>query len=398
MAGESVNGWDSRVLAASESSFGTTPNPAAAQVLETISCKMGPAQVGQTRAKRDRNLGRGMQAGWVEGRVMPIPFSIETSVKTRADADDVPAESVLYKAAGLTQSINSGTNVNYAMSSSPLSDGAFSALSLYRAFGANLYRYEAEQLRGGVIKSLAWSGGDKELTLQASGDAVGKYHLGYSASVTLADGSGTSLQFASAEEGYRFALGWYQIENEIVKITAMDYATYTATLLRAQLSSSGAAHSGAPMYPYLPALTYGAQVPISEANCTVTVDSQAIRCLSFTVNVGTGLDLLPGETGSAFIQGPKAVRYTAGAKLRLVLSREHVALLGKAKYRNSVAVAIVCATPAATAGKTVTFNMPYAEVRPFEVPDTANDVAIVDVDIEARDSAAGNDMFTLYYT
>ena len=31
----------------------------------------------------------------------------------------------------------------------------------------------------------------------------------------------------------------------------------------------------------------------------------------------------------------------------------------------------------------------------FNVPDTANDVAVVDVGLRLRDSAAGNDLFTV---
>ena len=98
-------------------------------------------------------------------------------------------------------------------------------------------------MRGAVCTQLSFSGGDSELMLKAGGKGIGKYHQGYSSSITLADGSGTSLVFANAEEGYRFSLGYYQVESEIIRITAMNYSTFTATIARAQLSSTGAAHS-----------------------------------------------------------------------------------------------------------------------------------------------------------
>ncbi len=194
-------------------------------------------------------------------------------------------------------------------------------MSIYRALGKSPFVYEAEQLRGGVVKTLSWTGGDTELMLKASGEGIGKYVLGYSASVTLADGSGTTLTFANAEEAYRFGFGFYQIENEVIKITARPTST-TATIARAQISTTGAAHAGVPMRPYIPTLTYAGS-PISEGGTvTCTVDGVTLRALSFGIDFTTGLDLLPGESGSRYVQGPKAIRYDLKAKVKLVLARE----------------------------------------------------------------------------
>lgn len=397
MSGESISGWDAAVLLASDASiatFGTVVAPAASQAFEFITCDPGQMEVGDVRGKKDRNSGRGMQSGFVEGRVKPIPFSLEASVKSRAAVDTVPRESVLYKAAGLLETVNSSTSVVYTTPADPIGSAAFLGASIYRVFGKSPYTYEAEQLRGCVVKTLSWAGGDKELTLKAAGEGIGKYVLGYSAAVTLADGSGTTITFASAEEAYRFGLGWYQIESEVIKITARPTST-TATILRAQLGTTGAAHAAVPMRAYIPSLTYAGS-PISEgATVTVTIDSVVSRALSFSLDLTTGLDMLPGESGSKYVQAPKVVRYDLKASVKLVLAREQVSLLGKARDRNTCAITIVQST--GTAGGVVTFSIPYSEVMPFKVPDTANDVAIVDVPFRVRDSS-GNDAFSMTCT
>lgn len=398
MGTETVNAWDSKVLLVSDATvaaFGVTLNPATAQAFECVACDLGDTEVGDIRPKKDRNVGRGMQSGFVEGRVKGIPFTIESSVKTRATNITVPFEAPIYRAAGLVQTVG-GSSVTYTPTATPLvTANGFLGLSAYRSFGTGASTYEAEQLRGGVVKTIDWSGGDKELMMKAAGDGIGKYHLGYSASVTFADGVGTSLVFASVEEGYRFGLGFYQIESEVIRITAMNYTTFTATVLRAQLSSSGAAHTAAAMYPYVTAMAYTG-TPISEGGTVTTViDGITMRTLSFDIGLSSGMDLLPGESGSKYIQGPKATRYDLKIGLKLVLTQQEVALLGKATNRNTCAVSIVQSTGAA--GGIFTFAAPYCEVVPFKVPDTTNDVCIVDVGLRCRDNA-GNDMFTLTLT
>ncbi len=395
MAGESVNAWDMAVLSIAESTFGTTPNPAATQAFECISMDTGSMEVGDVRGKKDRNTGRGMQSGFVEGRVKPIAWSLEYSMKSRATNATVPPDSGLLGAAGFAATTPGSNSVLYSLVGSPIPATNFAGVSLYRIFGKSPYSYEAEQLRGGVVKTINWSGGDSELMVKVSGEAIGKYVLGYSASVTLVDGSGTTLTFANAEEAYRFGLGWYQIESEVIKITARPTST-TATIVRAELTTTGAAHTAVPMRPYIPTLTYASGSPISEGGTvSVTVDGVTLRAMAFNIDFTTGMDMLPGESGSKYIQGAKSVRYDLKAGVKLVLAREQVSLLGKARDRNTCAITIVQST--GTAGGIVTFSLPYCEVMPFKVPDTANEVAIVDVDFRVRDNS-GNDAFTLTLT
>lgn len=397
MASEPINAWDSRVLAMTEATFGTTPSMTSAMALECISCSLGPAaELGRTRPKQDRNIGRGHTNGYVTGRIEPIPFEVVCSWKSRADADDSPKELAFLKAAGMRQVINSSTSQVFTMRADPIGISDFSGISLLRGFGPDSYRYEAEQLRGGVVRAIEFSGGDKELMSKFSGVGIGKYAMGYVASISLVDGSGTSLTL-SETDSRKIGPGYYLVESEVILVegTVAAMGDTTRTIARAQLSTSGVAHSGVPMVPHMPSsLTYVGS-PISEANCSVTIDSIATRSLAFNINIETGMDLLAGETGSAYIQGVKSLRNKVSGSVKLHLLKEQTQLIGKAADRKSVAISIVCGTGA---GGIVTFSLAQAELRPFIVPDTANDVAIVDVPFEAFDSSSGNDQLTLTLT
>ena len=390
MSAEPVNGWDVVGMFSTETTFGTTIDLAAAQAQEVISFTTGPVAAGEFRAKKDRGQGRGMTNGWVEGRQKPISFAVEKSVLSRAAAVTVPHESVFYKAAGLTETVG-GANVVYSLPAAPVQ----SSMSAYRVLGKGLNAYEGEMLRGGLIKTLSFSGGDKELTLKASGEAIDKRQLGYAASVTFASAIDTDVTFASVEESYRFDLGVYLIESEAITITATNYATGVHTCTRASLGTSGAAHNTKPLRPWLPTLSYGTDTPLSEAlSTTVTLDSQVIRCLAFNVDLTSGMDMLPGETGSKYVQGFKSVRYDVKSGLKLVMKREDVSLMGKVRQKKACALTIATGS---AAGGIVTFGLPYVEIDPFTVPDTANDVSIIDVSLRVRDSA-GNDALTITLT
>lgn len=380
-----VNAWDAAVLVVSESTLGTVPAPAASQALEFITCDTGMAEVGDTRGKKDRNPGRGMQNEFVEGRVKPMAFTVETSCKSRAANTTVPKESAVMKAAGLLETVG-GASVAYTTPADPIGSAAFSPLSLYRVFGKSPYVYEAEQMRGGVVKTLSWTGGDKELTLKASGAGIGKYWLGYVDSVTMLIGATTLT--VTGDDIYRISPGYYQCESEVILVTSGNYSTGVFQITRAQVATAAAGHTAVPWRPYVPALTYLGS-PISEGGTvTVTVDSVVLRAMAFHVDLTTGMDHLPGESGSKYTQGVKSIRYDWKAGAKLVLHSDDVAMLGKATQRKAVAVSFV---QGGTAGGIYTFSLPTCEIEPFKVPDTANDVAIVDVSFRVRDSSAGND-------
>lgn len=383
-----IPGWALRALVATETSFGVPADPVAAAGLEVINLDMGPIELGAIRPKRDRPWGRTNQSAFIEGRVEPIEFSLETSIKKRAAATTVAKEAVLYRAGGLIETVG-GSSVGYTLSLAPV----VPSLSILRALGAPAL--ESELGRGGIVKSLEWSGGDAELLLKAAGAFVAKRAAGSVASITLADGSGTTLTVTS-DEAYRLSLGYYLCESEILEVTAINYTSGELTLERAQLSSSGAAHAAKPLYPYCPALT-ATDDPISEADLTVTLDGDSYRCTKFVVTLSTGVDHLPAEAGSKYRQGLKVIRCEAKASLSLVLKGEDLMLLGKCTQKKNVAAVITCGTGA---GGIVAFSLPYAELDAFTVPAPADDVSAVDLTLRCRDSedSAGNDVLTVTHS
>ena len=87
-----VNAWDTVIAVAQETVLGVPVAPASTtayglQLLEIINASVGPAEVGVIRPKQDRAQGRGQQSGWVEGRIVPIAWNVDTSLKTRAAVD-----------------------------------------------------------------------------------------------------------------------------------------------------------------------------------------------------------------------------------------------------------------------------------------------------------------------
>lgn len=393
-----VNAWDMKLAAVSEATFGTTPTPAdaaafKARFLECINADLGPAaQVGVVRPKQDRGIGRGMQDGFVEGRVEPIEWNVMLSVKSRTANDTAPLELALLKAGGLNCQ-DAGSTYTLTPSMTPIESGHFAGLSLQRWLGSGSAAYQSEILRGAVARSLKWEGGDKELTLTATGVGVAKRSLGM-VTATFADGSTTTMTLSSTEDSYRIDLGYYLIESEVVLVTAYTAGSTTATATRAQLGTSGAAHTSADAFPYIPALTSAfSGSPISEVTSSVALAGvNDVRCINWAFEVQTGMDLLPGETGSQTIRGALSKRYDATVSLRLVLSQQQLTMIGRARSRPSVACTI---SQGSGTGGVFTFAAPQGEIVNFKVPDTANDVAIVDVQLRLRDSAAGNDMFTI---
>lgn len=406
MSANPVNAWDMLLLAATETTLGTTPTPASQAAygllaLETISCSLGPAEVGVIRAKQDRAQGRGETSGWVEGRIQPIPFTVDTSLKTRAAVDTPSPLLPLLKAAGLLHTVNAATNVTITTPGQPIEGGAFAGVSLTRFLGSGLGVQEAEVLRGGVVKALNISGAAGELIAKFSGVGMGKSVASGSAavmgrldSITVLIGA-TSLT-CTAEESYRLAPGYYLCESEVINVTACAAGGTSATIARAALGSTAAAHTAQPLVPYRPTPTFAGS-PIAEPTSTVTLGGVALRCRSFSIDINTGMDLLPAETGSRYSQGAKYGRCSVKVQLQLVLSGDQVSLLGKVQAQPNLALALV---QGSGVGGIFTANMPNCAIDPFTVPDTANDVAVVDLTLRVRDGAAtaGSDLINLVLT
>jgi hypothetical protein len=388
-----IRAYDSRVLAVLETTFGTPPNPAAAQALEVVAVNMGPVEAGVIRPKRDRALGRGAQNDFIEGRVELIPWSLETSLKGRAAVDTVPAEDALYRAAGLARTVNAGTSVVYATAGEP--NPLLSGLTLERVRGGStqLGAQSAERGYGGAVERLTWKGGDTEAGLMASGRFVGKELRGKLDSITLANGTATSLTI-TAEESYRLGLGFYLCESEAIQVTAVTPGGTTATIVRGVLSTTAAAHTAQPLVPFVPSVSNPTGRPLPESTSTVTVDGVSLRMQSWEVAFTTGISHLPGETGNRRVQGLKAIRYNVELSMRGVLYEDYESFRGRSTARRNCPVTIVQGTGA---GRILTLSMPFAEVIAPDSADSADDVALVDLSFRVRDNA-GNDSLSLTLT
>ena len=263
--------------------------------------------------------------------VTPMQWNMETSVKSRAAATTVPKESPLYQAAGFVETVG-GSSVAYALSSNPTPQ----SLSIFRILGTGVTAYEAEQMRGAVCTQLSFSGGDSELMLKAGGVGIGKYHQATRAASPSQ--MAAALRWFSPTRGTK-PLGYYQVESEIIRITAMNYSTFTATIARAQLSSTGAA--------------YGAR-------SSASTSPRASTCCP----ARRALEVPAGHEDGPLRQ----------LSLSLVAKREDVALLGKATQRPSLATTIVCGTAAGVSSPSA---CPRASSRPSRCRDSANDVSSI---------------------
>ena len=406
MSANPVNAWDMLVLAATEATLGVTPVPASQAAygllaLEAIGCSLGPAEVGVIRPKQDRAQGRGMQSGFVEGRVQPLAWTFDTSLKSRALVDTASPLLPLLKAAGIKHVINGGTNVTLTPSPQPIELGDFAGVSLTRLEGSGLGVQLAEVLRGCVAKTLSITGAAGELLAKFAGVGMGKTTaagqagvLGRLDSITVLSGA-TSLT-CTAEESYRLGLGYYLCETEVIQVTACTPGGTTATIARAALGTVAAAHTAVPLVPYRPTPTF-AGAPIAEPTSSVTLGGISCRARSWGIDITSGMDLLAPETGSRYSQGAKYSRSDIKGHVQLVLSGDQVSLLGKAQARPNLALVL---SQGVGVGGIFTLNAPNVEVVSFTPPDTANDVAVVDVQLRFRDGAAtaGNDSWNIVLT
>lgn len=393
-----VPGFDPVALFASESALGTAPTPAnvaamAAYALPTRKMDLGPVQAPEVRAKQDRGLGRGMQDGFVSGRYAPVPWSVEQSLMTRSAVDADPRELALFKAAGLKKTTNGGVSCVFSPSATPEPSTDFVSATLWRLLGRSPGEMEMERLTGCLVESLRIEGGDKEVTLNWSGVGQQKTVGTALASITLASGVVTTLTVTAAES-YALAPGYYICESEIILVSAPTYGGTSVTIARAQLGTTGVAHTAQPLYPYIPSGISYSGSPISEALTTnVTLDDDStFRCLSWSIDIKTGLAPLPGETGSAYFQGVKATRYDVAPSFTFLLKGNDVRKFNKARERTSLAFSVSQGT---SAGGIITIAFPYCELVAPKADDNANDTVTVQASLRVRDNGSGNNAFSI---
>lgn len=394
-----VNSWDMTVLLRSEAVFGTPLAPLVGNAIEAVTCTLGPsANTGNVRPKKDRPLGRGMQNAFIEGDVDPFPFVLEYSQKSRSAIDVTSLDSTILFGAGMTETLNGATSAVYTVGATPIESGAYVPFTTYRYLGKGSALHQMERLQGCVVKGMEWSGGDKELTVKATGEGIRKSHWGRIDSVTLASGATTTFTPSALDARKNDNGGvaaYMQIESEIVTLS-MDYTAPLATITRGELLSSAVAHTAKPLYPYMPPSIAYTGSPLSEANASVILGGfSPLRTISFTAEWTTGMDLQVAETSSKYRQGVKSVRSDMKIKLRVAIKADDVALLGYAANRDTVSCTL---SQGSGTGGIWSLTAPYCEVAAFSVPDTAGDVAIVDIELRCRENGSGNNMFSITLT
>lgn len=390
-------GWDQRDLAVLETSFrsaaGTAiPNPVAAQYVQFYDVDMGPIEQPDTRAVKDKTIGRGITGQYVSGQVKPTKWKAKTSAKTRTAVDAVPTESALYQAAGLVQTINGGTSVVYT----PNAGTPLNSLALYHHLGGSggvNQQMGAEQGIGGILEEFDILGCDKEVTLDISGLFGQKFTLGR-CRATVANGTNTAITADAPGDEYALQPGWYTWDTEIVQVTAVQYGSGTFTVVRGALASTAAAHTATYLYPYIPVISAPTYAPISEATVSCTIDGVATLITSFSIKLKTGVALLPHESGSQWVQGMKEVRYSIEGELGLVMKDVDSILIGKANQRKIVNVTVSQGTGV---GGIWSMAMPTSLLEPFQIPSPANDISMIKLKFKPRDNA-GTDMFSITLT
>lgn len=399
MSANPINAHMRTVLAASESTFATAVSLAAAQALRMTTASLGKAsQSGNVRAAKDRPQGRGSVSEWVEGDKDPVDFSLEYSQRGRAAIDSAAFDLAILKAAGLKQTINGSTSTVISLVPTPIENGEFAGLQLARFLGEGMALAEAEQLNGGVVRSIVWSGGDKEVAVKATGQGTIKRFAGRIDSITFASNVTTTVSLSVADAMKLTAGMAVQCESEVLTVTSVNYSSGSTVFARGAYSSTAAAHTAQPLYPYIPpSLSFGGASPISEATASAILGSiSPMRIMSWEVALTTGMDLLPAETSSAYRQGPKSVRHDVSVKLKMVMPQDRADLLGYSVNRDTLQLSLSQGTGT---GGIITFTLPYCEVMPFEVPDTADDIAIIDLELRVRNNGnTGDNSMTITLT
>lgn len=389
-----VNGWDRASYAWANGSEPASTAAFSAAGLALITMDTGPAAaLGAIRDMPDRAAGRSMRSNWIEGRVAPIPFSVVAAVKQRSAIDASPVELALLKACGFTVTTNASTSVVLGYNSAPIDGGSFVAADLARIIGSSPAASEAEVLRKCCVRTLTIEGGDKELRYTFAGEALSKESRATIETLTV-DGSSTTISLGSAAAARAAGVGYYICESEIFKVTAVNYATGDLTVVRGALSSSAAAHSSKPAYPYRAVPTY-ATTPIAESLTTnVEIAGVAMRATSWRAVIQTGMEALPGETGSKFSQGFLSRRVDPTIEVAVIAKGDDLKLIQRAAQRDTVTVKLEQGT---VAGGRFSLLASYCELDMPTLTEPENGPSEFALTFRLRENT-GNDMLSIVLT
>jgi hypothetical protein len=323
-----------------------------------------------------------------------VPWSVQTSLKTRSAVDAVPGEVQLYKAAGLGRTVNAGVSYVLAPTATPVESADMVTQTFTRLLGRSPGEMEYERLTGCFADTVKLEGGDKEVMATFSGMGQVKGTGTAIASITVLIGATTIT--CTAAESYAYAEGYYMCESEAILVGPVTYGGTTINITRGQLGTAAAAHTTKPIYPLLPAGVVYAGTPISEAlTTTATLFGITVPVLKWNVTIKTGLSASPGETGSAYFQKVITKRYDVSCAFDLLLKGDDVRHFNRARTQAANAVTLVQGT---AVGGVITIGLPYTELVAPAAKDNANDSITVSCSLRVRDNVAGNNAFSITLT
>lgn len=325
------HGWDEIAFAVAEATFGAVEDVTATEAFEFTSIDMGEVQM-QRRAPAKHKEAKRSYAQVVKGRFEPVPFTIRGKILPSGDAGDVPPDmNALFKNAFGTATDTPATSSVYTFSDQP-------------SEGLTVVHGDATQNvgqwgYGGIIKKITFESGEEEIGVEFSGEFAGKSSV--AAFVANHGGeipieAGPTVVTLAADSVYRIVgVGQYvkdPAQDEIMKISAVDYAAGTVTLLRDQLSTSATIHAqDATFEPYFPSQTLAADArPIGEQEGVYTLHGKSIYPVKYNIEINTGREFRVFEKGSARRRGVKALPTTVNGSVTLHGDREFFEFFGRA--------------------------------------------------------------------
>ena len=222
----------------------------------------------------------------------PSEWNIPLYTKFGAALGTPPSYGLLLKKGFGVETITGGVKVEYTLATS------------IEELSVSLHHYIDNLLRnfrGGLVGKITLDlSGSEEGKITIEGMATNEIFAGRGALNVGIDATQTTLTL-EAGQARRFQLGpvaatdvlFVKIEAEIIKVTAIDYATDILTIVRAQEGSTGAVHSiGAEVAPRIPAAdTDPADKIASLVNGTIDLGTlTGLRIISFQQVIDNALD------------------------------------------------------------------------------------------------------------
>lgn len=394
--GQSVDhavGRSRRVFAKSETTFGTFVKPVATDAIKTIGAvKMEPSQERKFRGDNRNSRGRGTEM--IDGKIPPVPWSLETYLLPSGSAGVAPDVGELLKRALGTETVTGGTKVDYTLSGIQ----ALGSLSIEQ------WLHDGAASPQGVLMEAIFGAWVEQLTIKISGTeeprllfegAAAKYAgTAFGTTTGTVTAPATTFTLAAADAGALqvgsvIKIGTDDNAGAGYEVTAVDSAgtgiTYTPAL--------GVTQTGAtPIRPFAPSETTAGS-PLGVTLGSLTVDAVALPVIAFELvskNNNKAMDEEVGQTNATdYIPGEREVSGSITYKGR----RDNL-IYWMQRWRTATRDLLV--TVGNTAGKRLKVNVDFAKFNfdALEIPE--KEEVVVALPFDALESA-GNDEFNLSF-